>query len=94
MYAGAHASARGTRTAGAADRAGWLTLRHIRYGKYAGRVVARASAEGVNLSDALLAAGLARPYDGGTRAGWCDAPGAPAPGASRSGEQRHAADGE
>ncbi len=50
-----------------------VELRDIRFGKYAGRVVARVvTADGEDLSAALLAAGLARPYDGGTRRSWCD----------------------
>ena len=50
-----------------------VRLREVRYGKFARRVVARVeTAAGVDLSAALLAAGLARPYDGGARRGWCD----------------------
>ncbi len=41
--------------------------------KYARRVVARVETEaGLDLSAALLAAGLAQPYDGGPRPVWCD----------------------
>ena len=45
----------------------------IRYGKYAGRVIARVrSAAGLDLGAALLAKGLARAYDGrGPRPRWC-----------------------
>jgi len=50
-----------------------VRLRDVRYGKFARRVVARVeTAAGVDLAAALLAAGLARPYDGGARRGWCD----------------------
>ncbi len=50
-----------------------VRLRDVRHGKFARRVVARVeTAAGVDLSAALLAAGLARPYDGGRRASWCD----------------------
>ncbi len=50
-----------------------VELRDIRFGKYAGRVVARVvTADGEDLSAALLAAGLARAYDGGARRSWCD----------------------
>lgn len=48
-----------------------LTLSDIRPDKYGGRVVARvADASGADIGDALLAAGLARPY-AGRRAVWC-----------------------
>lgn len=50
-----------------------VRLREVRYGKYARRVVARVETEaGLDLSAALLAAGLALPYDGGRRPSWCD----------------------
>lgn len=49
-----------------------VRLHDIRNGKYAGRVLARVeSAAGLDLGRALLAAGLARAYDGGRRAPWC-----------------------
>ena len=58
-----------------------VTLHGVRHGKYAGRVVARVTAGRVtagrvtaradDLATALLAAGLARPYAGGKRQGWC-----------------------
>ncbi len=52
--------------------AGNVTLRDIRFGKYAGRVLARViTAEGEDLGQALIAAGLARPYHGGRRRRWC-----------------------
>ena len=48
----------------------WLS--DISEGKYAGRVLARvANAAGEDLSNALLATGLARLYSGQERAGWC-----------------------
>lgn len=51
---------------------GSITLRDIRFGKYAGRVLARViTAEGEDLGQALIAAGLARPYRGGRRGRWC-----------------------
>jgi len=51
---------------------GNVTLRDIRFGKYAGRVLARViTAEGEDLGRALIAAGLARPYRGGRRGRWC-----------------------
>lgn len=51
-----------------------VALSRIRYGKYAGRVLARiATADGRDLSRALIAARLARPYEGGGRRPWCPA---------------------
>ena len=51
---------------------GDVVLRDIKYGKYAGRVVARVeTAEGEDCAGLLLAAGLGRPYAGGRRANWC-----------------------
>ena len=50
-----------------------LRLVNVRYGTYAGRVLATAqTAEGVTLSQALLQAELAQPYRG-LRAQWCGA---------------------
>lgn len=41
--------------------------------KYGGRVVATVLLEdGRDLADVLVDAGVGRPYDGGTRRGWCD----------------------
>lgn len=49
-----------------------VSLRDIAYDKYGGRVVALLfDAAGRDLGAALVAAGYARPYDGGKRAAWC-----------------------
>lgn len=49
-----------------------VSLSEIRSGKYGGRVLARVrTAGGEDLSRALLAAGLARPYAGKARRSWC-----------------------
>ncbi len=65
---------------GGEDRA-WVRLRDIRYGKYAGRVLARVeTAGGEDLGRGLMAAGLARPYAGRARAPWCEEAGAPSSG--------------
>lgn len=50
-----------------------VTLSEIRYGTYAGRVVARVSVEDMpDIGHALLSAGLARAYAGrGARPDWC-----------------------
>lgn len=50
-----------------------VQLTDIQQDKYGGRVVARVeSPGGHDLGAALVAAGLARPYDGGRKAGWCE----------------------
>jgi endonuclease YncB( thermonuclease family) len=49
-----------------------VVLTEIRFGKYAGRVVARvASADDKDLAGALIGAGLGQAYAGGTRRSWC-----------------------
>ena len=51
---------------------GVVVLSKIKYGKYAGRVVARVhSIDGKELSQILIRAGLGRAYDGGRRLSWC-----------------------
>ena len=51
---------------------GQVVLSHIAYGKYAGRVLARVRIPGgEDFSEALIKAGLARPYGGGRRRTWC-----------------------
>jgi len=56
----------------------WLTeatnivLTEIKPGKYRGRVLAWVIADQGNLSDALIAAGHGRPYNGGKRKPWCN----------------------
>ena len=53
---------------------GEVVLRDIRFDKYGGRVLAQVeTASGEDLARELLAEGLARPYRGGRRGGWCDA---------------------
>ncbi|WP_073603071.1 thermonuclease family protein [Vibrio aerogenes] len=47
-----------------------IELRNIRRGKYF-RILADVYVDGRNLSDLLINSGLARPYDGGKRGGWC-----------------------
>ena len=39
--------------------------------KYGGRVLGYVLIDGKNLGEMLIAAGLARPYDGGTKSSWC-----------------------
>lgn len=50
-----------------------LTLKDVRWGKYARRVVADVYlVSGERLADVLIAEGLGRFYDGGTRQPWCE----------------------
>lgn len=52
-----------------------VRLSAVSGGKYFGRVLADVTmADGRALGPELVAAGLARPYDGGARQGWCGAP--------------------
>ena len=53
-------------------RSGAIRLRNIRYGKYAGRVVARVETEhGEDVALLLSARNLVRAYAGGRRPDWC-----------------------
>lgn len=56
-------------TAARLARASRVELHHIRRGKYF-RLVAQVLVDGEDLGAALLAAGLAKPYAGGTRPVW------------------------
>ncbi|MEI8632852.1 thermonuclease family protein [Vibrio sp. PP-XX7] len=47
-----------------------IELRKMRRGKYF-RILADVYVDGKNLSSLLINAGLARPYHGGKRGGWC-----------------------
>ncbi len=50
-----------------------VRLHGVQTGKYAGRVVADVEiADGRNLAQVLLDTHLVRPYDGRSRAAWCD----------------------
>jgi endonuclease YncB( thermonuclease family) len=56
---------------------GEVVLRRIRYGKFAGRVLADVqSPAGEDLGTLLRVAGLAQAYAGGRRATWCEQAGA------------------
>jgi len=51
---------------------GWVKLKNIKQGKYAGRVIADVfDSNGRNLAAELLKKGLATPYSGGKRPNWC-----------------------
>lgn len=57
---------------------GGVRLRRIENDKYAGRVLADVVTDGgIDLAEAMFAAGVVRPYDGGGRAPWCDVAGLP-----------------
>jgi len=49
----------------------YLTLKSVRRGKYAGRVLADVYAGQTNLGKLMLEKGLARPYSSGRRQPWC-----------------------
>jgi endonuclease YncB( thermonuclease family) len=50
-----------------------VTLSEVQVDKYGGRVRARVTTDqGKDVADALLRAGFARPYGGGTRKPWCE----------------------
>lgn len=52
--------------------AGKVRLSDIRHEKYAGRVLAKAATvKGEDIAGVLIEKGLARPYHGKKRAGWC-----------------------
>lgn len=50
---------------------GEVRLSSVHYDKYGGRVDAAVRDSGGDVGAALIAAGLARPYRGGHRGGWC-----------------------
>ena len=51
---------------------GWVKLKNIHQGKYAGRIIADVfDNDGRNLADGLLKKGLAYSYSGGRKASWC-----------------------
>jgi len=48
-----------------------IELKNMERGKYF-RILANVYVDGKSLGDALISAGHARAYDGGTRGGWCE----------------------
>lgn len=52
--------------------AGEITLSHLAWDKYGGRLLADVFVHGKNVGTGLLAAQLARPYDGAKRKNWCE----------------------
>jgi micrococcal nuclease len=55
----------------AIKRGGRIEFAQPDWDKYGGRIDAEVWIDGVSLADQLIAAGLARAYDGGKRGGWC-----------------------
>ncbi len=51
-----------------------ITLTNVRFGKYAGRVLADVITPSGNVADILIAEGHGRPYAGGKRGSWCQFP--------------------
>ena len=49
-----------------------IVVSEVKHGKFAGRMLGRISVDGVDLGQVLVAAGLAREYQGGARATWCE----------------------
>ena len=45
---------------------------NLKWDKYGGRVLVDVYLDGKNYKDEIINAGLARPYDGGTKQGWCE----------------------
>ena len=53
----------------AADK---IEFKDLKWDKYGGRVLSNVYLDGKLYSDILIEKGLARPYDGGAKKGWCD----------------------
>jgi micrococcal nuclease len=49
-----------------------IEFANLDWDKYGGRVLADVYLDGKLYSDEIINAGLARPYDGGTKTGWCE----------------------
>lgn len=55
-----------------ADRRPVMHVDGFKWDKYGGRIDGNVTIDGVDVAQSLIAAGLARPYDGGARASWCE----------------------
>ena len=53
----------------AADK---IEFKDLKWDKYGGRVLSNVYLDGKLYSNILIEKGLARPYDGGAKKGWCD----------------------
>jgi endonuclease YncB( thermonuclease family) len=51
---------------------GEVKLTSVRYDKYGGRIDAAVADAGGDIAHAMLRAHMARPYEGGRRASWCE----------------------
>jgi micrococcal nuclease len=49
-----------------------IEFRGYKWDKYGGRILTEVYIDGQNYAELLMMAGLARPYDGGTKTPWCD----------------------
>ena len=49
-----------------------IEFANLKWDKYGGRVLVDVFLEGKLYKDEIINAGLARPYDGGTKESWCD----------------------
>ena len=49
-----------------------IEFKDLKWDKYGGRVLSNVYLDGKLYSDILIEKGLARPYDGGAKKGWCD----------------------
>lgn len=58
----------------------WAVVTDLEWGKFGGRIVGTLRVHERDLGSVMLAAGLAVPYDGGTKSNpWCPAPGRTSP---------------
>ena len=48
-----------------------IEFNNLKWDKYGGRVLADVYLDGKSYKDEIINAGLARPYDGGTKESWC-----------------------
>jgi len=49
-----------------------IEFKDLKWDKYGGRILSNVYLDGLLYSDILIDKGLARPYDGGAKKGWCD----------------------
>ena len=49
-----------------------IEFNNLKWDKYGGRVLADVYLDGKSYKDEIINAGLARPYDGGTKESWCN----------------------
>lgn len=49
-----------------------IEFKDLKWGKYGGRLLTNVYLDGKLYADMIIKKGLARPYDGGTKHGWCN----------------------